>query len=358
MNITKRTTRNGVSYRVRIRVQGYPPVSRTFPTKSEAKTWGQQHEADLLSGKLGLSQAHYKTLKDAIERFLGDPPSGYGDWIQRPNNRSFLPWWLEHFGHYKLCELRPTTIVQGRDLLLKTPSLAKTPGGLRRKRSAATVNRYVSALSAVLQVCLELWGWIAENPCRGVKKLPEKNGRCRILSPEEQRRLLLECESDPNLKDVVLLALLTAGRRGEICELRWRDVNFKAGQLTFWETKNGTHRSIPLCQPAQLLLRRRLSEHRLSKEGWVFPAERSAGPIDVSHRFKRFALRAGIEDFRFHDLRHCAASALARAGVPERQIQEILGHKTLQMVQRYTHLRPSELKTAIEYLATDLKETG
>ena len=77
-----------------------------------------------------------------------------------------------------------------------------------------------------------------------------------------------------------------------------------------------------------------------------FPAEKSDGPVDVLHRFGRFAKKAELEDFRFHDLRHSAASTMARAGVPERQMQEVLGHKIVAMIIRYTHLRPSELDGA------------
>ena len=227
-------------------------------------------------------------------------------------------------------------------------------GGIRRPRAHSTVNRYVSALSSVLQACLELWGWIESNPARGVKKLPEKNSRCRILSDGEQRRLLKECAKDRNLRDVVLLALMTGGRRGEVCELEWKDVELRLGYVTFRNTKNGSDRSVPLCDQALKMLRARLVRRRLGSVDWVFPAERKSGPIDVSHRFARFCKQAGIEDFRFHDLRHCVASSLTRAGVRERQIQEILGHKTAQMTKRYSHLRPSELKPVMEVLSEGL----
>ena len=91
---------------------------------------------------------------------------------------------------------------------------------------------------------------------------------------------------------------------------------------------------------------------------WVFPAEKSDGPVDVSHRFGRYAKKAGLEDFRFHDLRHSAASAMARAGVPERQMQEVLGHKSVAMTKRYTHLRPSELDGAVAAMGTSIKNQG
>ena len=161
-----------------------------------------------------------------------------------------------------------------------------------------------------------------------------------------QQHLLRVCKSDSNLHDVVLLALLTGARRGEICGLRWRDVDLKNGTVTFLQTKNGEIRKVHLSDPTSALLRCRFFQRVKGTHDWVFPAEKSDGSVDVSHCFGRFAKKAGLEDFRFHDLRHSAASPMTRAGVPERQMQEVLGHKSVAMIIRYTHLRPSELDGA------------
>jgi integrase len=355
MHIEKRHDRSGkVSYRVRIVKKGYPLQSKTFPTKLEAERWGKQCEADLISGRLGSRQAHHHTLSEAIDRFREERPSGYGEWLHQPRSRMILSWWQERMGLHRLAELKPTNIVQARSMLQRTPSAPKGPHRPSRPRSAATVNRYLSGLSAVLQASLELWGWIESNPCRGIKRIRENNARTRFLTPEEQERLLDACKEDGALHAVVKLALLTGARRGELCNLRWSDVDLEEATLTFWKTKNGEIRTLPLCEEALSLLRERSRSSLAQEQEWVFPAERSVGAIDVSHRFKRFALRAGLKDCRFHDLRHSAASALARAGVAERQIQEILGHKTAQMTKRYSHLRPSDLREAVAVLGASL----
>ncbi len=358
MHLEKRQGRNGTSFRVRITAQGFPLISKTFSTKTEALHWGKRMEADLIAGRLGTPQAHHHTVADAINRFLEEQPPGFGRWLYEAKTAAMLKWWREHFGGLKLAEIKPTTIVQGRDLLRRNPSPPKRKGGIRRPRSAATVNRYVSALSSVFQACLELWGWMEGNPCRGLRRLPEHNQRTRFLEPDEQERLLKECEADRNLLDVVCMALWTGARRGEICGMRWRFVDLKNGLATFPDTKNGETRAIPLCREAEDLLHRRFRERTLGKQDFVFPAEKSDGPIDVSHRFRRFCKKAGVEQFRFHDLRHSAASALARAGVSERKMQEVLGHKTVAMTKRYSHLRPSDLRDAVAVLGQATRNAG
>ena len=102
----------------------------------------------------------------------------------------------------------------------------------------------------------------------------------------------------------------------------------------------------------------------LKKEGLIlslqalvgFPDKVGDGPITVKYRFRKRVKKAGIEDFRFHDLRHCAGSALTRANVPEMKIQKIMGHKTVQMTKRYSHLRPSDIKKEVSLLAEAAKE--
>jgi len=107
--------------------------------------------------------------------------------------------------------------------------------------------------------------------------------------------------------------------KGKFVDSDW-DIDLKNKTLPFNQTKNGEIFKVPLSDPALELLRCRFTQRVIGANDWVFPAEKSDGPVDVSHRFGRFAKKAELEDFRFHDLRHSAASAMARAGVPERQI--------------------------------------
>ena len=170
MQILPRPKKNSkTSYTVRIRVLGYPALTKTFSTHREAISWGKTAEGDLLAGRLGSPLVQLHTLKDAIERFLEESPPGYGSWLQEKRNQASLQWWYRQFGSLKLAELKPTTIVQARDLLRRSATANGKPHPQKKLRSHSTCNRYVSSLSSVLQCALELWGWIEENPCRGLR---------------------------------------------------------------------------------------------------------------------------------------------------------------------------------------------
>ncbi len=150
--------------------------------------------------------------------------------------------------------------------------------------------------------------------------------------------------------DIVLLALNTGARRSELEGLRWGEVDLKEDMVTFRKTKNGKDRTIPLSQEASEMLIARLRARKIDRGEWVFPSPNLNAPRDFYKAFMRALDKAGLTEFRFHDLRHTAGSYLAIEGVSERYIAEILGHKTLEMVKRYTHLRPEHLRNAVSVL--------
>ena len=204
-----------------------------------------------------------------------EKPDGYGTWLHLTVNTAPLDWWKANYGSYTLAELNTKLIVQARDRLQNTPSPPKKVGGERKKRRPSTCNRYVSALSSILQCALERWGWIDQNPCRQVRRLQEKNSRTRFLDDQEQEILLEACKVDPILYDVVVLALMTGARQGELCSLKWSDVDLKDAMLTFRHTKNGETRAVPLNPIGLEILKQRFCNRILGREDWVFPAERS-----------------------------------------------------------------------------------
>ena len=258
-------------------------------------------------------------------------------------------------GEFKLNELRPKDIVCARDRIRKGISRKTSESGVEKIRSNSTVNTYIAGISTVLQVSLELWGWIEENPCRKIRRLPVDNERVRFLEEDEKRRLFDACSSDQDLMDVVLLALLTGGRQSEICGLKWEHVDFDEGLLYFMETKNKTNRALPLNEEILEIFKKRRLNSVFKGSSWVFPDEGGEKPITVKYRFRRKVKQAGIKDFRFHDLRHCAGSALTRANVSEIKIQSILGHKSVQMTKRYSHLRPSDVSREVDLLAEAIR---
>ena len=337
--IKKRLRRNGQpSYTVEVRVSGVQST-KTFYNQKDARNWAIVTEAALREGRFsGSSRSGRKTLSDAIERFRYFTPPYAGEWLTGRSREHFLDFWDRQLGRLKLSDICPAHVVEGRDRLLKD------------KRSPATCNRYVSAISSVLQACVEEWYWLERNPARSIRRMKENNRRSRFLDDQELDRLLKSCKKDPELLDVVVLALSTGARRGELQALQWKDVDLKSEFITFRNTKNKTDRTIPIVSKALEMFKKRFRERVLGKGDWVFPAPKSEGYADFRHRFPRYVKQAEIKDFRFHDLRHTAASYLAAAGASERKIAEILGHKTLEMVKRYTHLRPEHLRDEMKML--------
>jgi integrase len=142
------------------------------------------------------------------------------------------------------------------------------------------------------------------------------------------------------------LAISTGMRRGEILGLRWSQVDLDRERITLHDTKNGERRGVPLAGLALTLLRALKQNRRVDTE-WVFPSSRVDRPIQLERAWKAAYTKAGIGDFRFHDLRHCAASYLVMTGASLAEIGEVLGHKTVQMTKRYAHLMDGQTKRIV-----------
>jgi integrase len=241
--------------------------------------------------------------------------------------------------------------------LKDTPIQAKKQGGQIKVRTAATCNRNLAALSSILSIAWREWQLIEDNPCKKVRKLQEPRGRTRFLSEEERERLLLACKDSESrhLYLAVLLALATGARKKEVWDLSWNDVDLINGMVTFNQTKNDEIRSIPLADGVLEMLRDHSKIRRIDTTK-VFPSKSNPKQSILLERPWRTALKnAQIEDFRWHDLRHSAASYLAMSGVSLLSIAEILGHKTLQMVKRYSHLSQDHLRDEINKMANNYK---
>lgn len=332
-NIEKRTNQDGkTSYRVKIRLKGYPTQTATFERLTDARKWVQQTESAIRDGRhFKTNEAKRHTLSEAIDRYINDViPTKPKNTIAQVGQ---LKWWNGCLGSYSLADVTPALIAEYRDRLAKT----STPRG--EYHSPATVNRYLAVLSHLFTIAIKEWGWIDDNPLRKVTKPREPRGRVRFLSDDERVRFLKECQKSESqyLYPAVVLALSTGGRRMEILGLTWKDVDFNRSVITLHETKNGERRVLPLTGHA-LELVHQLTKVRHVKCNFVFPGKDLRKPVDLRTPFQNALKRAEIADFRWHDLRHSCASYLAMNGASLAEIAEILGHKTLQMVKRYAHL--------------------
>jgi len=212
----------------------------------------------------------------------------------------------------------------------------------------ATVNREVACLRHMLNKAVE-WGIARANPMRGVKLFREDNKRIRILSPEEEVRLLAACESSRTwqLKPIVLTALNTGMRKGEILGLKKGEVDFQAGYITVEQSKNGHSRRIPLNAALREALQKAF---RQSDSGYVFAGGDGRPLTDFKKGWWKALEAAGISGLRFHDLRHTFGSRLVMKGVDLVTIAELLGHQDITMTRRYSHPTPEHKRRAVELL--------
>ena len=254
-----------------------------------------------------------------------------------------LAWWRDELGVLSLADVTPAVLAEARDRLARGATVRG------ERRSPYTVNRYLSALSHAFSVAVKEWGWLEDNPMRKVTKPKEPRGRVRYLAADERGRLLEECRKSesPDLYCAVVLALSTGARRMEVLGLRWGQVDFARRAITLLETKNGEIRSAALVGHAFDLMAERAKVRRIDTD-LVFPGRLRDRPVDLRTPFETALKRAGIADFRWHDLRHSAASYLAMNGATLAEIAEVLGHKTLAMVKRYAHLSQTHTSAVVE----------
>jgi integrase len=201
------------------------------------------------------------------------------------------------------------------------------------QRSGATVNRYLATLGHVYTMAIKEWRLVERNPVRDVSKRKETRGRVRFLSDAERDALLGACEKSewPALRTLVLLAISTGARRGELINLRWADVDLKAARATVHETKSGDPRVLPLVGKALEALRA-LKQQNSVRSQYVFAAR--SGLDEAYEHFDAALKAAGIENLRFRDLRHTTASYLASQGASLLEIADTLGHRTLAISSR------------------------
>ena len=227
---------------------------------------------------------------------------------------------------------------------------------MKRIIKPATVVTEFVTLSAVFREAKKR-GHCTENPCRGVS-LPRVNNKLiRCLSDDQEKKLLAACTK--GLADVVLTALLSGLRRGELFDLRRGDIDFKNGILTVVHGKGEKMRHIPIVPELKEVLERQPVHVKDGKPSpYVFNnPQTSTGWVDIKKAWARALRVAGIRDFRFHDLRHTFASRLVQRGVPIKAVQELLGHADIKMTMRYAHLAPHNLRDAVAVLSKKAKRT-
>lgn len=208
--------------------------------------------------------------------------------------------------------------------------------------SLSTVNRELATLKHMFGLAVK-WGYLLADPAKEIKKVKEPPGRVRYLANDEIKALLQECKQD-YLDAIVLIAINTGMRKGEILGLLWSDMDLENRIIHITESKNHQRRDIPINDLLLDALKNYKMKNGKTLNGRIFPYQ------DIKRAFQGACARAGIKDFRFHDLRHTFASYLVMSGVDLATVKELLGHSSIEMTLRYAHLSPDHRVTAVNSL--------
>jgi len=317
--------RGPYQYRVRIRRKGYPEQIKTFETMGKAKKWSRLVESKMDRGVfVSMVEAESTTFEECLSRYMREKTTNKKGWRQE---RTRIKKMQQHpLASRVMASIRSKDIAEYRDARLSCSSV----------NSATTVLHELKIISHVFNTARKEWGMEGLiNPVEGIAKpAPPRPRDRRLESGEEVRLLASAMEYNQRTHALIVVAIETSMRRGELAGLTWNDIDGNIARLT--DTKNGESREVPMSSRALAALQplpRQLHDDR------IFGLTNDA----VTKGFRKICKRAGIEDLRFHDLRHEATSRLFEKGLNPMQVAAITGHKTLQMLKRYTHLRAKDL---------------
>lgn len=341
-------------WEARIRRKGYPDKSATFPTKQQAELWAQSIESQMVRKVyLDTSKAESTSVSELLERYQREVITQRENYSSDPSRIANL---CRYFKDLPLINLTSECVATFRNDRLrctipedasKATQKAIERQNIKEKRvGPASVTREMNILSAAVKHGMSEWGIFLPhgNPVSPVKRPKKEPSRERRPSEAELERLI-ESSDSPHLADICHLAVETAMRRGEIANIQWEDVKLTTRQLHIPKTKTGRPRTIPLSQEAVGILLRQLDAiQAIPESGYVFPLRADS----ITQAFTRAREKAAIDDLRFHDLRHEAASRFFEMGLDDMKVAKITGHRDWRSLERYTHLRPDGLANEID----------
>jgi len=329
-----------------IRKRGWPTTIKTFRTKRDAQDWARRIEDDMVRGAyIDRAPSESTTFKSALTRYLAEVSPTKSPGTPRRETVRAKPL-FKMLGDYAIVAITPDLVARYRD------------DQLASGKSNNTVRLELALLSHLFTVAIQEWRMgLVYNPVAAVRKPTAGLGRNRRLLPGEERALLTACDeaSNPNLGWMVRLAIYTSMRAGEIKTLRRNQIDLTRRVVRLNKTKNGSARTVPLVRQAVAVLREALAHPvRPMNTDLVFWGEPGRDgrrrPYEYNPAWRRALKRAGISDLRFHDLRHEAVSRLVEAGLGDQEVAAISGHKSMQMLKRYTHLRAEDLVERLDQL--------
>lgn len=314
--------KRGSKYQVQIRKKGYPPISKSFSDRKTAETFAKDAEAKIERGAFqDATTAERTTFRELVVMYEQQVLPAKKSHATELYYTGTLK---RELGDYAVSQIQPVVLSRYREARLKS-------------LSPATVRRELGLISRILSASEKEFGIYLPhgNPVRRVRLPKEPLGRERRIYPEEEAKVLVALQENPVMQALVSFAIETGMRQGEVARMRWDHVNAKARTLQIPQTKTDVPRNIPLSAKAL----QALEGLPRQPDGAVWGLE----PHSISQAFRRACKRAGIEDLRFHDLRHEATSRFFEKGFNTMEVSSITGHQDLRMLKRYTHIRAESL---------------
>lgn len=317
---TFRKRSNG--WQARIQRKGYPDLAKTFDSRSEALSWARDMEYQIDKGVFHLPlNTKEATLSELLERYRKEITPHKKS--QKPELYRIKGFLKSNLADRYVSNLRSSDFASYRDARLKLG------------KAGNTVKQELALISHLFFVARAEWGFESlDNPIRHIRKPKLAKGRTRRVTDDEINLLINNTDSF-DLPFILKLAVETGMRRGEIASISWSDINIQRRVIYLWDTKNGEDRQVPLSSKAIALL----ESIPRRNDGRLFGMTAHA----ISYAFIRSRRRVNLEDLHFHDLRHEAISRIFEKGLNVMEVGSISGHKTLQMLKRYTHLKAEEL---------------
>lgn len=342
--------KDGKGWRMVVRIKGHPTICDHFDRKQEAEDEAKKIEAQIKEGKYVCNKAKDKTLAELINLYIPDGVLGHH---KAAKDTIFqLKYFRERLGSYALIYITPELLLQERKRLLELPTNRGT------LRNPATVNRYFATLGGAFRYACKNLRWIDDNPCANLLKLRSKPKTRRVLTENEEIRLLQACKESlsPYLYCIVLIALTTGARKSEILNLSWDSIDFSNRIAHIKDSKNGKPRRVGLVNSVVEELKRLHSQRDLTKP-LVFASKTVFGKVDIKKSWNAALKRAGIDNFVFHGLRHHFCSIGAKAGASGLQLQAQLGHSSSRMTDHYTHIEADTTRFIGETIEKRILET-
>jgi integrase len=320
--------RSNLSWQAIVRRTGFPKQYKVFKKKQDAVLWARQIEHEIDQGnRVDFKRAEQITVGEIIHDYLKKESTRINRSYKREKSRLMLL--LKHFGDHSVAQITPSRIALFRDIRLS------------EGRSSATVVKDINSLSKVLKIAQIGWGiYLADNPILGIKKPKVVGHRVRRITAQEE--LLLVTKTTLPMRVMIIFAIETGMRLGEILSLKYSDIQNDVAVLK--QTKNNEIRYVPFSLKVKTVLQtlpKCLTDNR------IFYFWKTVSGFESS--WQKFKKREELVDLRFHDLRHEAISRMFEKGMSHMEVSAISGHKSLLVLRKYTHLN-------IEFLRDKLSQ--